>query len=308
MEPAPLFQHTLRKVSSPIIVSMVPAMGCTCCCPRRRGYENLDNGSQAEAATPSVGVPTIQGPQDPDSQEPAVEFRPPSSPIQVTTCRPPSDEVTIGGGGCTTLRRPIAESTVSSDRFIVGREGRVFSRREEGGYVLRIFEGSFQNEVDVTVTTHLPDSTKYSVPERNELASSVCHIASKKTKLEKSGSLVIYHCINIRNAEDRDSVGMVMCNGRRESDFSSGSYQFQLVDERDVDVRSDCVGVKLRKLEPAYYAVVCAKERRGAVGYRGMLYRLRLEADLVSPMKFIFIVVKDLNCFAKVCVTLLKSA
>jgi len=118
---------------------------------------------------------------------------------------------------------------------------------------------------------------------------------------KESGSLVIDHCINIKCAEDRKSVHVVTrYDGRRESNATNGSDQFQYVDGRDVDVRNDCAVVTLRTLKPASYAVVCAKERREAVAYCGLLYRLQLEADLVSPLKFIFSVVKYLKCYIKV--------
>ena len=259
----------------------VPAMGCICCCSEHRGYENLDRASQVEGATPSI--PTgcaplnIQqskeflGPAETSSsQEPAVEFRPPPSTlIQKSMGQAPSDIVTID------------------------REGYI---RKGSGYALRI-----PYKVDVCrVTISLLDSVAHPVPKGSEVVSGICHIDSIEVELKKCGSLVIDHCINIRSAEDLDSVGVVTRYGRRERNASNGSDQFQYVDDSDVDVRSDCAVVRLRKLEPASYAVVCAKDRREAVAYCGLLYRLQLEADLVSPLKFIFSVVKYLKCYIKV--------
>ena len=198
------------------------------------------------------------------------------------------------------LSRPIEESTVSSDKLTIGREGLVFSRREDSGYALQIPEGSFQNEVDVTITVHLPDSTPHSVPEGSELVSGVCHIVSREIELKKDGSLVIDHCANIGSAQDRDSVCVVRYNGRSWIDIISGSRRFHYVDDNDINVKSDCVGVTLRKLEPAYYAVTVAKERRGAVEYCGLLY---YEPTTFFPLKFVFMVVKDLNIYVKVCIS-----
>ena len=260
----------------------VPAMGCICCCPERQGYENLDRTSQVEDAT--LPNPTAYVQRQPEefsgraetssSQEPAVEYRPPpSTPIQESMDQAPSDIVTIDREGCI---------------------------RKGSGYALRIPPGSFPYKVDARVTISLPDSVAHPVPKGSEVVSGICHIDSVEVELKKRGSLVIDHCINIRSAEDRDSVGVVTRYGRRERNASNGSDQFQYVDDSDVDVRSDCAVVRLRKLEPASYAVVCAKDRREAVAYCGLLYRLQLEADLVSPLKFIFSVVKYLKCYIKV--------
>lgn len=193
------------------------------------------------------------------------------------------------------FRRPIEESTASSDTFTIGREGRAI-QRDDSGYVLLILEGALRKEVDVTVNVHYPDNEAHSLPEGSELVSGVCHMVSEEIELRKSGSLVINHCVTISSAEDRDSLGVVT----RKRRGSSGSCNFQYVDDGDVLVKSDRTEVKLWKLEPAYYGVVCARERREDIGYCGMLYRLKLEAGLAPSMKFVFVVVKDLNIFIKV--------
>ena len=188
---------------------------------------------------------------------------------------------------------PIQESTrVSSDKFTIGREGFAI-RREASGYALRFPEGSVPPGVDVTVTVYRPDPKAYSVPEGNELVSGVCHILSnREIELERSGSgLALDHCINVGNAEDRDSVSVFTYNERGEGGA---------MDERDIDVQSDCVWVKLKKLGSWFYGIVFPKKRRGAVRYCGVVYRLQLEANLISSMKFFFMVVKELTFYVKV--------
>ena len=264
-------------------------MGCTCCCPERQGYQNLDRAShgQVEDATlpnPTAYAPNIQRqPEDfsgraetSSSQEPAVEYRPLAPPRGT----------------------PFHESMGQSPSGIV-TTGCI--RKDSGsGCTLWIPPGSFPYKVDIQVSMSLPDSVAHPVPEGSEVVSGICHIDSVEVELKKRGSLVIDHCINIRSAEDRDSLDVVTRNERRERNINNGSDQFQYVDGNDFVVKNDCVVVTLRKLEPASYAVVCAKDRREAVAYCGLLYRLQLEADLVSPLKFIFSVVKYLKCYIKV--------
>lgn len=265
------------------------AMGCICM--KRQGYKKLGGDNQLQADKPSdltVTAPTIQDSPSKPIQESTGQVRSPSIISREVWAFSPPPPV-----------RPIQEATIHapSRAFVSNHEVCVISRREDCGYAFRIPEGSVDKVNNITVTLHLPESETYSVPKGSEFVSGVCHIVSKETELE-SGSLVIDHCINARSAEDRDSLCVVKHNERRENAASSENDHFQYVDNSDVDVRSDSVVVMLRKLESAYYAVVCANERRAAVGFCGMLYR---ETNLTSPSKFIFMVVKDLPFCIQVC-------
>lgn len=272
---------------------------CVCNClsrrRRRRGYKNLDE----ESTQGSLPHSPIQESTGPDKESlPQSQFRPdkerPGSP-----CKPIEESAVVDQDLTEPLQRPIEESTFSSDSFTIGSKGLVLSRRKESGYALRIPKGSLPNDkVAIKVDAYYPVSKPHFIPERSELVSGVCHIDSKEIELRKSGFLVIDHCMDVRNAEDRDSVGVVTHKRRRENN-TSGSHQFQYVDDSDIDVRSDCVEVKLRKLGSVYYAAVCAEERRGGVGYCGLLYR---EAVVLSCTKFYFMVVKDLFFYVKVCI------
>jgi len=268
-------------------------MGCICI--KRQGYKKLGGANQLQADKPSdltVTAPTIQDSPSKPIQESTGQVRSPSIISREAWAFSPPPPV-----------RPIQEATIQapSRASVSNHEVCVISRREDCGYACRIPEGSVDEDNNITVTVHLPESETYSVPKGSEFVSGVCHIVSKETKLE-SGSLVIDHCINARSAEDRDSVRVVIRHGRRERSASSGSNRFQYIDDRDVDVRNDCAVVTLRTLKPASYAVVCAKEKREAVAYCGLLYRLKSEDSATAPMKFIFMVIKDLNNYIKVCV------
>lgn len=280
-------------------------MGSACSCLRRCGYNKLEGTNQEQVATPSnptVCDPTVQ--DAPEVSDPvAVKYSSKQKPA-VGTRLPNTPKISLPVGQAPIDKAPIDEAP--SDEVTIGIEGSTLTQREDCGYALQIPPGSLRKKVDVRVNVYFPDSMTHSVPEGSELVSGVYHIDSVEVELENDASLVIDHCINIRSAED--SVGVVKRNERRERNVSDESNQFQYVDHRDVYVRSDCAVVTLRKLEPASYAVVHKKERREAVAYCGLLYLLKSEDSLASPMQFTFMVVKDLNCYVKVCIILLQVA
>ncbi len=121
--------------------------------------------------------------------------------------------------------------------------------------------------------------------------SGVYQLQSEEVKLERGGSITIDHCVNISNEEDRDSIRVVRAQ-------KGGPYEY--IDNSQFEVTGSSVLVRLTELVSSCYAVVYPAVRRSSVGYCGILYRLKKEADMTTSLSFFFIVVKDLNICIKV--------
>ena len=144
------------------------------------------------------------------------------------------------------------------------------------------------DSANLFVSMHLTDPHTQSLPEGKDFASGILHAQSDDIRLPetKDAAVQVDHCLNITSEEDRDAIGVVRARGQ-------GSYE--MVDRRQIDVRSSSVIVKLKELTSLYLGVVYTVVRRRSVSYCGILYRVQKEGFLNTLLRFHFIVIKDLS-------------
>lgn len=149
------------------------------------------------------------------------------------------------------------------------------------------------DSASVSMTMYLGNPHTKSLPKDKDLASGVLQVQSDNIRLseKKNAAVQVDHCMNITSEEDRDAIGVVRARGQ-------GSYE--MVDKKQIDIRSSSVIVKLQELTSLYLGVVYTVARRRSVSYCGILYRIQKEGFLNTLLRFHFVVIKDLSPCIKV--------